>query len=337
MKLLSSPLMFLLGVSVLSILISGCSPVVRENAMLEQARSAFAEAQSNPDVQKNASLELQKAKADLEQANQALQEGAEAQKVEHFAYLAKQRTAIAREVSNVKLAEQALDAASAERNAVLLEARTQEAKQARQQAETQRTKAMVAGEQADSARMQAITAREQADSAREQADAARLQFGTMTAEAEKARMEALAAEERTQKLEAQIAELEARKSERGLVITLGDVLFDVNKSELRSGTQYTIDKLAAFLTEYPERNVLIEGFTDSTGTVEYNQGLSERRADAVRKALVVRGVDSSRLKIRGYGVEFPVASNETAAGRQRNRRVEVIISDEDGQILERKY
>ncbi|MFN2355815.1 MAG: OmpA family protein, partial [Desulfopila sp.] len=202
----------------------------------------------------------------------------------------------------VKLAEQALDAASAERNAVLLQARTSEA-----------------------------------DQARRMADAARLQAGAMTAEAERARIEALAAAEQTRKLEAQIAELEATKSERGLVITLGDVLFDVNKSELRSGAQYTIDKLAAFLAEYPTRNVLIEGFTDSTGAVEYNQRLSERRAEAVRNALTARGVDSRRLQTRGYGVAFPVAGNETAAGRQRNRRVEVIISDEDGKILERKY
>lgn len=137
-------------------------------------------------------------------------------------------------------------------------------------------------------------------------------------------------------METQIAELQATKSERGLVITLGDVLFDTNKSDLRSGAGYTIDKLAAFLTEYPKRNVQIEGFTDSTGTVEYNQGLSERRAEAVQKVLVAKGVASRRLATRGYGVEFPVAGNKTAAGRQRNRRVEVIISDDDGRILERK-
>ncbi|MBW6508854.1 MAG: OmpA family protein [Desulfuromonadales bacterium] len=316
MKLFSSPLMFLLGASVAGILLSGCSSVVQENAMLEQARSAFAEAQSDPDVQKNAALELQKAKNDLDQADKSLNEGAEAAEVEHFAYLAKQRTAIAQEVSKVKLAEQTLDAASAERNAVLLQARTREAEQAQQLAEAEKNKALIATEQAD---------------------ASRLQVGAMSAEAEKTRAEALLAAEQRKKLEAQIAELEASKSERGLVITLGDVLFDINKSELRSGTQYTIDKLAAFLAEYPKRNVLIEGFTDSTGTAKYNQGLSERRADAVRNALTSRGVDSRRLKIRGYGIEFPVAGNESAAGRQRNRRVEVIISDDDGQILERKY
>ncbi|OHB33624.1 MAG: hypothetical protein A2X84_04660 [Desulfuromonadaceae bacterium GWC2_58_13] len=316
MKLFLSPLKLLLGGSVVSLLLFGCSPAVRENALLEQARSAFAKAQSDPDVQKNAPLELQKAKVDLDKSEKLLKGGAETPEVEHFAYLAKQRTAIAREATNVKLAEQALAAAGAERSTVLLNARTQEADQALLLAETKQREAALAGERAD---------------------AARLQAGAMTAEAEQAKAEALAAEERTKKLEAQIAELEATKSERGLVITLGDVLFDTNKSELRSGAHYTIDKLAAFLAEYPTRNVQIEGFTDSTGAEEYNRRLSERRAEAVRNVLAAQGVDSRRLMTRGYGVEFPVASNETAEGRQRNRRVEIIISDEDGRILERKY
>lgn len=315
MKLFSSPLMLLLGVSVVGGLMFGCSPAVRENALLEQARSAFAAAQADPDVQKNAPLELQKAKVDLEKAEKSLKEGAEAPEVEHFAYLAKQRTAIAREATNVKLAEQAVDAAGAERSTVLLEARTLEADQAVRLAEVQKREAAIAGERAD---------------------AARLQAGAMTAEAEKAKTEALAAEAQTKKLEAQIAELQATKSERGLVITLGDVLFDTNKSELRSGARSTIDKLAAFLAEYPTRNVQIEGFTDSTGAVEYNLRLSERRAEAVRNILAGQGIDSRRLMTRGYGVEYPVASNETAEGRQRNRRVEVIISDVDGRIMERK-
>lgn len=302
MKLISSPLMLLLGVSVVGGLMFGCSPAVRENALLEQARSAFAKAQADPDVQKNAPLELQKAKVDLEKAEKSLKEGAEAPEVEHFAYLAKQRTAIAREATNVKLAEQAVDVAGAERSAVQLKARTLEADQASRAAE-----------------------------------ASRLEAGAMTAEAEKARADALAAEAKTKKLQAQIAELQATQSERGLVITLGDVLFDTNKSDLRSGARYTIDRLAAFLVEYPTRNVLIEGFTDSTGGVEYNQRLSERRAEAVRNLLAAQGIDSRRLMTRGYGVEYPVAGNETAEGRQRNRRVEVIISDEDGRIMERKY
>lgn len=329
MKLFSSPLMLLLGGLVVGMLQFGCSPMVRENALLEQSRSAFAVAQNNPDVQKNAPLELQKAKDELDKAEKLLKDGAETPEVEHFAYLAKQRTAIAWETTNVKLAEQAVDAAAAERNAVLLKARTQEAERAAQLAAAQTAEARLAGERADAARLRAEAMTAAADKSKAEADMSR-------AQADKARTEALAAEEQTRKLEAQIAELQATKSERGLVVTLGDILFDINKSELRSGAGFTIDKLAEFLAEYPTRNVQIEGFTDSTGAVEYNQRLSERRAEAVRNALAAKGIDSRRLTIRGYGVEFPVAGNETAEGRQRNRRVEVIISDEDGRILERK-
>lgn len=330
MKSFSSPLMLLLGVSLIGLLQFGCSPAVRDNALLEQARVAFAAAQSDSDVQRNAPLELQKAKTDLDEAEKLLKGGADASEVDHFAYLSKQRSAIARETANVKMAEQAVAAASAERNTVLLEARTLEAHRAVQQAEFQQREAAIS--------------EQRALAQQKKAEAARLQAGAMTAEAEKAKAEAMAAEERAKmledqarKLEEQIADLQASKSERGLVITLGDVLFDTDKSELRSGAQYTIDKIAAFLAEYSTRKALIEGFTDSTGSTEYNLSLSEHRAEAVRNALASRGIDSNRLMTRGYGVKFPVASNETAEGRQRNRRVEVIISDEEGLILERKY
>lgn len=323
MKSFLSPLMLLLGVSIIGMLQFGCGPTVRENALLEQARTAFAAAQSDSDVQRNAPLELQKAKTDLDEAEKLLKRGADASEVEHFAYLSKQRTAIARETANVKMAEQAVEAASAERNKVLLEARTLEADQAVQLAEVQQKEAAMS--------------EQRALAQQKQAEAAKLRAGAMTAEAEKSKAEAMAAEERAKKLEEQIANLQASKSERGLVITLGDVLFDTNKSELRSGAHYTIDKLAAFLAEYSTRKALIEGFTDSTGSTEYNLSLSKRRAEAVQNALTSRGIDSNRLMTRGYGVAFPVASNETAEGRQRNRRVEVIISDEEGLILDRKY
>jgi outer membrane protein OmpA-like peptidoglycan-associated protein len=148
-----------------------------------------------------------------------------------------------------------------------------------------------------------------------------------TAEAEYARGQAATARERTAELEAELAELQAVPEERGLVVTLGDVVFDVDKAELKPGGLRTIDKLAAFLERYPGRRVTVEGFTDSTGSAEYNQALSERRAQSVRNALVQKGIDPARVDTHGYGEEFPKASNETPAGRQLNRRVEVVISN----------
>jgi outer membrane protein OmpA-like peptidoglycan-associated protein len=161
---------------------------------------------------------------------------------------------------------------------------------------------------------------------------AQQQTEAQRAAAEKAMGDVATAEERAAKLEQEIAELQAVKADRGLIMTLGEVVFDVNKADLKPGGIATVDKLAAFMKEYPNRRVMIEGFTDSTGTPEYNQGLSERRALAVRNVLLDKGIESNRVDIRGYGIEFPVATNATAAGRQMNRRVEIIISDEAGVI-----
>ena len=154
-------------------------------------------------------------------------------------------------------------------------------------------------------------------------------------EAEAARAEAEAALTRANELASQVDDLEAELTRRGLVLTLGDVLFDTGQATLKSGAERTIGALVTFLNENPERNVLIEGFTDSVGSDELNLGLSQRRADAVRTALVERGIAGTRIRTHGYGKSFPVASNDTPAGRQQNRRVEIVISDPGGTIPER--
>jgi outer membrane protein OmpA-like peptidoglycan-associated protein len=126
----------------------------------------------------------------------------------------------------------------------------------------------------------------------------------------------------------ELEELNAKQTNRGLVLTLGDVLFETGKANLLPGAQRAIDKLAEFLQDNPERKVLIEGHTDNIGSVTYNIDLSLRRAQAVKNALIAKGIEESRLLAHGYGETYPVASNKDAAGRQRNRRVEIIILEE---------
>ena len=133
----------------------------------------------------------------------------------------------------------------------------------------------------------------------------------------------------------QLEELKAEKTERGLVITLGDILFRTNMAQLEFNGMRTVQKLADFLKLHPQRTALIEGHTDSTGSHAYNQDLSDRRAHAVRMALLDSGISSDRIPSRGYGEIFPVASNDTAEGRQLNRRVEIILSDENGNVIPR--
>ena len=140
--------------------------------------------------------------------------------------------------------------------------------------------------------------------------------------------DAARARAKSRELEVALADLKASKSDRGVVITLGDVLFATGSADLKSGSRQTLDKLTAFLQAYPKREVQIDGYTDNVGSADYNQGLSERRADSVRDALTRMGIARERILTKGLGESSPVADNDTAGGRQQNRRVEVIVLDE---------
>jgi outer membrane protein OmpA-like peptidoglycan-associated protein len=131
-------------------------------------------------------------------------------------------------------------------------------------------------------------------------------------------------------IQAELDALKAKPTDRGLVLTLGDVLFDTGKAELNPGASRNLDQLVVFLSDHPERRVEIDGYTDNVGTDTFNLSLSERRADTVRNVLVNRGIDSSRIVTRGYGKDFGVASNVDSGGRQLNRRVEIVIGGVDG-------
>jgi len=133
-------------------------------------------------------------------------------------------------------------------------------------------------------------------------------------------------------LEAQLADLKVKKTERGLVLTLGDVLFDTNQSTLKAGAYGTLDRLASALRENSGRKVTIEGHTDNVGSDATNQGLSERRAQSVQMALTQRGVARDQTTAIGKGENFPVASNDDPNGRQSNRRVELIFSEDSPRV-----
>lgn len=123
-------------------------------------------------------------------------------------------------------------------------------------------------------------------------------------------------------------EVKVVQKEIGTTITLEDINFEFGKAELLPGARQTIDPLVEVLRKEPQRNVLIEGFTDSIGNDQYNIKLSLQRANAVRDAITAKGIRADRITTKGYGEQFPVASNETPAGRQKNRRVEIIILNE---------
>ena len=279
--------------------LAGCASV-QENALLDEARNDYSAAQNNPQVNSLAPTELKQAGDALSKASDASKMKEDAAVVTHLAFLAKQRVAIAQETARQKVAETAVTNAATERSKIRLDARTAEANKAQQSA---------------------VASQRQAEASQHEAATSQLQ--------------ARDAEMRTGLLETQLKELNAKKTERGLVITLGDVLFDTNKAQLKSGGTRSLQKLADFLKQYPQRKAQVEGYTDSTGSADYNLELSDRRANAVRSSLVGMGIGNDRITTHGYGQESPVASNDTADGRQLNRRVEIVLSDETGAVSSR--
>lgn len=293
------PVILLAGVT-----LGACSMQPEKNSALDEARAGYSAAQSNPDVTNLAAVELQQAGTALDKANEAQGKREDREVVDHLAYLTTQRVAIAEETARLKTAEAAVANAGIERDKVRLDVRTAEA---------------------DAARRQAMLTQETTDQ----------RMAELTAANVRATDRASQADARVSQMEEELEGLNARKTDRGMVITLGDVLFATNVAEIGPRGADSVHKLAGFLNEYPERTVLIEGFTDSTGSSGYNQELSDRRANAVRDSLISKGVSGDRVRTRGYGQENPVASNQTVAGRQMNRRVEVVFSDADGKIAPR--
>ena len=165
------------------------------------------------------------------------------------------------------------------------------------------------------------------DSRTREADRAHGDVTVARNDAEIANMAAEAARDEADDLQLQIAALNAKETDRGLVVTLGDVLFATGKATLKGSATNNLNKLSIFLNKYQDRTVVIEGHTDSVGSEDYNLGLSQRRADSVRSYLVSQGVAPTRLVATGLGEGSPVSDNDSATGRQQNRRVEVIIAN----------
>ena len=161
---------------------------------------------------------------------------------------------------------------------------------------------------------------------------AKVSLDAKNAELDRAKEEIRIAKEKALELEnkfAQLEELNAQLTSRGLVLTLGDVLFETNKALLMSGAKRALEKLVEFLQENPQRVVLIEGHTDNVGSSTHNLDLSLRRAGAVGEFLEEKYIEKERIIIKGYGEQYPIISNSNLSGRQQNRRVEIIIVNED--------
>jgi len=190
-----------------------------------------------------------------------------------------------------------------------------------------RARQQVAQAQEERNRIQLQAREREVQSARSSATAAQ-------SEAAAAQNQAAAAQDELARARQELADLQAKQTERGMVMTLNDVLFDTGQATLKPGADRAVDRLAQYLKDSPGTQVIIEGHTDSVGSDDYNLALSQRRAQAVADALTTRGVSADRIRAKGLGKSYPVASNDTQAGRQQNRRVEIVFSDTSGHFAQ---
>lgn len=279
------------AVATLAALLAACNTMPDRNNALEHARTHLQSAQNDPQLATLAADELKRATEALARADQARAKGASITDIDQLSYIADERVTIAQETAASRAAQATVAGASAERDKLRLAKRTQEADTA----------------QAQLAVSQQTNARQ----------------GT---ELVAAQMTAQRGSERISELEQQLSDMGARKTDQGMVVTLGGVLFYTGQAKLLPAAQHDLRKLADFFKRNPQRTALIEGNTDNVGGGNANMNLSQHRADAVKTALVDLGVAADHLRTGANGEDKPVATNATAAGRQMNRRVEVIFA-----------
>jgi outer membrane protein OmpA-like peptidoglycan-associated protein len=304
---------------------AGCATVP---AALEQARINYQQAEHDPHVSSQAPVALYEATQSLLRAERTWEQTGDEAEVKHLSYLTNQRVEIARERAQEKVAEAQARLLSEQREAALLEARTREAEQARQ-------KARMSAQEAEQARQAAQARAREAEARAREMELARQQAAARMRAAEQAQQKAQDAIAESKQLEEQLAELKAKQTERGFELTLQDVLFELDRANLKPGAMRSLTALIEFLRQNPDQRIAIEGHTDSLGSDSYNLELSERRADAVRDFLERNRISPDRIATQGLGEAYPIASNETQAGRQQNRRVEIIISHDAGRTAQK--
>lgn len=334
----------LISVSLIILIVTGCvsQQEIRAKQTVDRASTVYVQAKANPKVGANAPAPLSESGDLLQQARDARSYS----EMERLGYLSEKKSQIAVAISEGKESEKERDALKKEETDLLnqkrvLEATLQalsakaEAEQAKRAAAAEAATAEKAKKEAEASRAAALSEAEKAAQAKREAEVSQARALSEAAKAEQARLQAEAKAREAEQSKAEIdqlmkdlSDLQGKMTERGIVLTMGDVLFAFGKADLSPGAVRNLDKIAGFLEKHPDRDLLIEGHTDSVGSDEFNRVLSQKRADAVKEALVGKGVSADRIVTKGYGKQFPVASNDTESGRQLNRRVEVVILNE---------
>lgn len=309
-------------------LLSACATQPRDDGLIDNLRADLDALRAEPGLAEQVPLAL----ADAERAVRTAAEQTADDERAHRIHIAEKRIEIARSEAFRAQAEARIETVEAERTRLLLRASRLEVEQARREAEQARMQSAATAEEIERTRQAALSATEQSEEAarreqqaREEADAARRLAEAQASEIELARREAQLASEAAESLRRRLELMELRETDRGVVVTLGDVLFELGQTQLQPGARDNLADVVDLLQSEPERRIRIEGHTDSSGPASVNARISEERARSVMASLVSMGIDSSRIQAIGMGEEFPIASNETEEGRGQNRRVDVIL------------
>lgn len=313
--------------------LQACSSTPASNPALDQARSRWEAARQQPELAALAGAEWTRARQALDLAERAQRDGDSLATVNHLAYMATQHVVVVEETARSRAAQAVTAGAAAERDRMRLAQRTQQADSAErrlddaEQLNARQGELLARSERAEVRTAAELSAAELANARQ----AAELAQSVVDAQAERNRLAARDA--RVADLEGQLKAMDGRRTERGIVVTLGDLQFDSGQSRLHGDGHHSVGKLAEFLRRNPSRVAVIEGHADSIGGNDFNLDLSDRRARAVMDALLQQGVEPSRLRTQAFGESRPVADNATAQGRQSNRRVEVVFGAEAGDML----
>lgn len=327
-----------------SAVLAGCSGAVDPSEQiardrLDQARTAYSEAKANPNVESYSMKTLigaEKTLQDAEQVNKKVYSPNPAEPSK--GYDSREKKLLFDDVSRLAyMAERQSQTSVALAEGVV--ARNEIAKLGKEKAEVQLQKSQIEQQRLqkdldakaaalERAKQQLASASSEAEKARILADIRAIEAAMALSQADARARDAELAKAELAQLLMEMSELQGQLTDRGIVLTIGDVLFATGKSDLNASAQSSMDKIAEFLQKKQNRNLLVEGHTDSVGNDQYNQGLSEQRAAAVKSALVTRGIVNERIVTIGYGEKYPLADNTATAGKQQNRRVEAIILNE---------